>query len=249
MARVEHSPFPVDEVEASDLVSEWETRLTRLEQANQTWRTAALGLGALLIGLVAMREAGVLLRGGVLEAREFRLVDSKGATRAVLGMQSNDLPALDLLDGRGEALAMLRVTDDTGAALTLRQPDQGHQVLLESSPLATQLMMIGPDNQPTVGLYRHQEETGLILSGSEQTQHWSMGPEDLKLARRDSEAKSSRAHPETARQSPLLNSASGDPATTTSPVKPISWRIEERDPDLAPVDPRKASRATPRRPI
>lgn len=244
MTRVEHAPSPAP-VDTIDGGPQWETRLIRLEQAHQTWKTAALGLGALLVSLAAMRGVGGLNRGGVLEAREFRLVDAQGATRAVLGLQHHGLPTLDLLDGRGEVLAMLRITDDTGAALTLRQPDSGHHVVLESSALVTQLTMIGPDNKPTISLYRHHEKTGLILSDSERTQHWSVDRGESQLARRHSQANALQTQPGSTPSSSLRKSVSGASANDTS-VKPVFKWVEAPSSRL---DPNPDDGTTSRRPI
>ena len=105
-----------------------DARLERLEKENRQMKK---------IGIVAIVFASVIFMSGqaktnkVVEANEFRLVDSAGKVRALLSMNSG--PELSFYDDHGTVVANISTTPDPG--LYLGEPgSKGRAVIRAGTP-------------------------------------------------------------------------------------------------------------------
>jgi len=98
-----------------------------------------------------------------LNARGFTLMDEQGRPRATIGMLTDGLPALTLMDAKGNHRAGLRITPD-GPALAFMDEKGNPRLLIsyDGKTDAASLNLVTPAGAPMATI-TGQEEIGMIF--------------------------------------------------------------------------------------
>ncbi|MGH9442338.1 MAG: hypothetical protein ACRD16_08675 [Thermoanaerobaculia bacterium] len=146
-----------------------ERRLVRLENQNRRWKNAAGTLAVLGGAWFALGASAIRSRARLVEGTEFRLVDEKGTSRAVLAVGRSGT-AISVNNGAGKTRAALTVGDDGAPRLELfdraDSPRASLKLAGDGSPALSLSddgkrtraeVSLGPEGSPKVEL---KDETG-----------------------------------------------------------------------------------------